>query len=338
MINRRNRALFWILALAPLAFVALSAQAQVATQTNPNFEYGVDRPGGDYRNFELQFDAPGLCAGQCAQEAQCRAWTYVKPGVQGPKARCWLKNVVPPPVQGATFAISGLRGTTAQPPVPPPTRVAGFVGCFKDTSDFDLKGHLERSAQNSPQRCISVCQAKGFAYAGVQYGESCLCGNSYGKYGAANNCNMACTGDRGQVCGGYGANSVYATGVTVARPPPPPPVTPPVTPPVAGGGAAALKGLWAFGACNGEYGFLMGIEPKGGATFEGVFENGNGDIKNGLVSGNQITFDRVIGPNSVQRYAGQLVNEGGRLKMSGLWTGAYQERCPGRNNWTAAKR
>ena len=223
MINRRMLAIFWTLALAVLA---LHAQAQ----PNPNFEYNVDRPGGDYRNFELQFDAPGLCAGQCAQEAQCKAWTYVKAGVQGQKARCWLKSVVPQ-ARSSTATISGLaRGATAQPPAPPPTRVAGFVGCFKDTNDFDLKGHLERSAQNSPQRCISVCQARGFAYAGVQYGESCLCGNSYGKYGAANNCNYACTGDRNQVCGGYSANSVYATGVTVARPPPPPPVTPPPPP------------------------------------------------------------------------------------------------------------
>ena len=74
-----------LLCLLAAAFVALSAPAQVAAQTNPNFEYGVDRRGGDYRSFDLQFDAPGLCAGQCVQEGQCRAWTYVKPGVQGPK-------------------------------------------------------------------------------------------------------------------------------------------------------------------------------------------------------------------------------------------------------------
>ena len=101
------------LCLLAVAFVALSAQALVATQTNPNFEYGIDRRGGDYRSFDLQFDAPGLCAGQCAQEGQCRAWTYVKPGVQGPKARCWLKNVVPAPTRDANV-ISGLRGATAQ--------------------------------------------------------------------------------------------------------------------------------------------------------------------------------------------------------------------------------
>ncbi len=90
-------------------------------------------------------------------------------------------------------------------------RVAA-IGCFKDTSAFDLNGYLERSPQNTPQRCIAICQARGFAYAGVQYGESCLCGNSYDAFGPADNCNMACTGDPNQICGGYNANNVFATG------------------------------------------------------------------------------------------------------------------------------
>lgn len=95
------------------------------------------------------------------------------------------------------------------PPVP---AAVAYVGCYRDEPDFDLNGHVERSAQNTPQDCIATCQAKGFAYAGVQYGESCLCGNAYGRYGAADNCDYACTGDAQQICGGYNANSVYATG------------------------------------------------------------------------------------------------------------------------------
>lgn len=88
----------------------------------------------------------------------------------------------------------------------------GFIGCYKDTSAFDLDGFLERSRSNTPQRCIATCRAKGFKYAGVQYSESCLCGNNYGKYGVADNCNMKCTGDGSQICGGYSSNGIYATG------------------------------------------------------------------------------------------------------------------------------
>lgn len=89
-----------------------------------------------------------------------------------------------------------------------------YLGCFKDPNNpYDLSGYLERSTQNTPQRCISICKSRGFAYAGVQFGESCLCGKSYGKFGAADYCNYPCTGDNRQVCGGFNANSVYSTGL-----------------------------------------------------------------------------------------------------------------------------
>lgn len=91
-------------------------------------------------------------------------------------------------------------------------RKEGYIGCFKDTSDFDLNGYLERSTNNTPESCIAICRTKGFKYAGVQYSESCLCGNSYGKYGEAENCDYPCKGDSSKICGGYSTNSVYATG------------------------------------------------------------------------------------------------------------------------------
>jgi hypothetical protein len=55
-------------------------------------ERDVDRQGGDYRNFELTSDSYELCRAACTGEQQCKAYTYVKPGVQGQRARCWLKT------------------------------------------------------------------------------------------------------------------------------------------------------------------------------------------------------------------------------------------------------
>ena len=107
-------------------------------------------------------------------------------------------------LSGLTGACSGSEGGKT-----------GYIGCFKDTPAFDLDGFLERSRSNTPERCVETCRAKGFAFAAVQYGESCLCGNSYGKYGAASNCDYKCTGDSSKICGGYNANSVYGTGVSV---------------------------------------------------------------------------------------------------------------------------
>jgi hypothetical protein len=70
-------------------------------------EPNVDRKGGDYTNFELDQADPELCRTACANDAQCRAFTYVVRGTQGPKAHCWLKSSVPPP-QGSGCCVSGV--------------------------------------------------------------------------------------------------------------------------------------------------------------------------------------------------------------------------------------
>ena len=60
-------------------------------------EYGVDRMGLDYRGFELSDADPKICQSSCSADPQCKAWTYVKPGIQGNLARCWLKDKIPQP-------------------------------------------------------------------------------------------------------------------------------------------------------------------------------------------------------------------------------------------------
>ena len=67
---------------------------------------GIDRPGRDYRNFPV--GSANECHKACMAEAQCKAWTYVKPGIQGPSARCWLKHSVPGPVRN-TCCTSGVK-------------------------------------------------------------------------------------------------------------------------------------------------------------------------------------------------------------------------------------
>jgi hypothetical protein len=55
----------------------------------------TDLRGSSYRNFELSADNWSLCQGACKADTQCLSWTYVHPGLQGPNARCWLKNKIP---------------------------------------------------------------------------------------------------------------------------------------------------------------------------------------------------------------------------------------------------
>jgi|GEM_PF-6999248 hypothetical protein len=64
-------------------------------KTRVNIEPNSDRPGSDYRNFNLSTPDFRLCFEACNLDTVCQAYTYVPPGVQGPQARCWLKNAVP---------------------------------------------------------------------------------------------------------------------------------------------------------------------------------------------------------------------------------------------------
>jgi hypothetical protein len=76
--------------VAALTAVLVPASASALTR-----EFGYDRPGlVDYRSYDMANPRMVLYEYHCSLEAKCKAWTFVKPGVQGPQARCWLKYAV----------------------------------------------------------------------------------------------------------------------------------------------------------------------------------------------------------------------------------------------------
>ncbi len=78
------------------------------TVSGQGMEVDTDRPGMDYKSFDLPSSDPRMCESACKEDSKnCKAWTYVKPGVQGPKARCWLKSGVPRPIKNAS-CVSGI--------------------------------------------------------------------------------------------------------------------------------------------------------------------------------------------------------------------------------------
>jgi len=98
------------------------AQAPKSAPINPRaaapaqgMEADTNRFGSDYRGF----DAPSapLCQTACINDAMCKAWTWVKPGVQGPSGKCWLKNQVPPPTANAC-CVSGVHAQAQLKPAP----------------------------------------------------------------------------------------------------------------------------------------------------------------------------------------------------------------------------
>jgi hypothetical protein len=66
-----------------------------------------DMMGGDKAAYYVNNAVS--CQAMCDQASYCRGWTWVKPGVQGPKAVCYLKAVLKP-ARRSDCCISGYRG------------------------------------------------------------------------------------------------------------------------------------------------------------------------------------------------------------------------------------
>jgi uncharacterized caspase-like protein len=92
---------------APAAPAPVSPEPPSGAALDAGMELNTDRPGLDYRSFEVRAD-PRICRAQCEAEQPCLAWTYVAPGIQGTYARCWLKTAVPQ-VRPSGCCISGLK-------------------------------------------------------------------------------------------------------------------------------------------------------------------------------------------------------------------------------------
>jgi hypothetical protein len=108
----------------------------------------------------------------------------------------------------------GGRGGDILPPRPWLPPVAGgadrHIGCYRDQSQRDLNGYsFNAEGRMTVDACLDTCRRRAFTYAGLQYAYFCFCGNSYGSYGNADNCDMRCHGNAQQICGGIWANSVY---------------------------------------------------------------------------------------------------------------------------------
>jgi hypothetical protein len=111
----RSRLFFaTLLVKAVFAVAWLLSPQSVHLAAAQALEYDVNRPGQDYRNFDLLAADPALCQRACTGDSQCRAFTYVKPGVQGRSARCWLKTGVPDPIAN-NCCVSGVAGAAQRP-------------------------------------------------------------------------------------------------------------------------------------------------------------------------------------------------------------------------------
>jgi len=102
---------------------------------NDAVETSIDRPGGDYRSFDIKTsdlkanekggekgaekpadknaekaaDAEEICKAACTGDNKCRVWTFARPGYAGKEAHCFLKKEIKPPRRRAGFTSGVVR-------------------------------------------------------------------------------------------------------------------------------------------------------------------------------------------------------------------------------------
>ena len=82
----------------------------VVEPRNRSVETSIERPGGDYRGFEMKHgEGEEACRVACAGDNKCRAWTFARSGYAGKEAHCFLKKEIKPPRRRAGFTSGVVR-------------------------------------------------------------------------------------------------------------------------------------------------------------------------------------------------------------------------------------
>ncbi|KIO26850.1 hypothetical protein M407DRAFT_234114 [Tulasnella calospora MUT 4182] len=91
-----------------------------------------------------------------------------------------------------------------------------YMGCFKDSPSRILSTKVTTSSSNTPTSCLALCTKSGFQYGGSEFGNECWCGNTLTSPIARpeSDCNLPCSGDNTQTCGGSLALALYQVAST----------------------------------------------------------------------------------------------------------------------------
>lgn len=97
-----------------------------------------------------------------------------------------------------------------------------YLGCANETTPRALSGaSYSSNTAMTVESCQAFCSSSSNNYglAGVEYGSECYCGNGLQSYSSVgyDGCNMACTGNKTELCGGPSRLSVY--NLTIYVPP-----------------------------------------------------------------------------------------------------------------------
>jgi hypothetical protein len=191
------------------------------------FKKGKVLPKLTVQRNVLGNNSPSACANRCAQTNF--PYAAVRMGVE-----CWCSNQAPQirpkpkgqcsqPCAGDKNKTCGSFSTSQvyvnwglvnkkRPNVGQPKLANGWSVAFKCVADPTvgekfLKGtDVFELQNNTPLACTKLCGQKGYALAGVEYSNECMCGNDWKNSAPPakkdeKECNMSCTGDKTLTCG-----------------------------------------------------------------------------------------------------------------------------------------
>ncbi len=144
-------------------------------------EVEIDRPGGNYKNFPVKSNKPEDCLRACADDQpNCKAFTFVRGGVQGVDPVCYLKSEVVKPVYNPN-TISGVISSFLVSLPPEYQKLPKPPTPKEKLKDFDMEPGIDRPGgdykrffiQGGEYACLAECakdpNCKAFTW--VQPGE-----------------------------------------------------------------------------------------------------------------------------------------------------------------------
>lgn len=106
--------------------------------------------------------------------------------------------------------------------LPTPSQTIGsysYLGCANQTSPLALAGMSKTDSKKmTTETCQKYCLDNNYGLAATQNGGTCYCGNGLQSYSAVGqkSCNVPCTGNNTEVCGGAKSLSVWnSTSATI---------------------------------------------------------------------------------------------------------------------------
>lgn len=107
---------------------------------------------------------------------------------------------------------SALATQIPRPPCLVPYEPFEYTGCFKDIGSppaLEWRSLLDQNAMTI-EICTAYCKGNSNRYAGLSYYGVCYCGMSIeGPKADESECNLPCSGNKGQICGGDNILSVW---------------------------------------------------------------------------------------------------------------------------------